>query len=89
MSRHELLSAFQQKRYDIIEGKVAVLHEQPETGHDKGDIVKVGNIKFTINYFTPTNAYKQTIAHGGVLKDGVYARVYYYEGKILRIDIKE
>lgn len=33
-----------------------------------------------------TNIHR-TIAHGGVLKEGIYARIYYFKGHILRIDI--
>jgi hypothetical protein len=32
-------------------------------------------------------AYRKTLADGGVLRSGVYARIYYHEGEILRVDI--
>src|SRR2546422_3130946 len=84
-----LISAYQQKQYQIVEGPVQILHQQPATGHTKGDIVAVNGEQFEVNYFYATPAYHNTLAHGGVLGSGVYARIYYYNGEILRIDIRK
>jgi hypothetical protein len=73
--------------YNVSEGMVTVLHEQAREGHDEGDIIRVGNDQFEINYFRYTPGYKRTIARGGVLRQGVYARVFHYKGTVLRIDI--
>ncbi len=75
--------------YTIVEGKVEVLHEQPEGGHDKGDIIVIDGVKFIINYFVLTPAYKTTIAHGGVLKKDAHVRVLHFDGKIIQIDLKK
>ena len=84
-----LISAYQQKQYQIVEGPVQILHQQPATGHTKGDIVAVNGEQFEVNYFYATPAYRNTLAHGGVLGAGVYARIYYFNGEILRIDIRK
>ena len=84
-----LVSTYRENKCDIIEGVVHVLHEQPHTGHTKGDIVRIGNVEFEVNAWRNTPAYSLTIAFGGVLKDGVFARVYHDEGKILRVDIRK
>ena len=84
-----LLDAYRDKRYEVVEGPVQVLHRQPSTGHTKGDIVEVNGKQFEVNYFYATPAYRNTLAHGGVLGAGVYARIYYYNGEILRIDIRK
>jgi len=83
-----LMSAYRQKQYQIVEGPVQILHQQPATGHSKGDIVAVNGQQFEVNYFYATPAYHNTLAHGGVLGAGVYARIYYYNGEIVRIDIR-
>ena len=83
----DLVDAYRHQRYAIAEGDVKVLHAQPRTGHTKGDIVRIGDAELQINYFHATPAYRDTIAHGGVLKDGTHARVYHYHGEILRIDV--
>lgn len=66
-----------------------MLHEQPATGHTKGDIISVNGKQFEVNYFYATPAYRNTIAHGGVLGSGVKARLYYHNGEILRVDIRK
>jgi hypothetical protein len=84
-----LVNAYQKKQYQFIEGQVQVLHQQPATGHTKGDVIAVNGEQFEVNYFYATPAYRNTIAYGGVLGAGVYARIYYFNGEILRVDIRK
>ena len=84
----KLMSAYRDKRYEIVEGPVQVLWQQPYTGHSKGDVIRVNGKEFVVNYFYATPAYHNTIAHKGVLTQGAYARLYYFEGEILRVDIR-
>jgi len=84
-----LVRAYRDGRYQVVEGQVQVLHEQPATGHTKGDIIRVNGKEFEVNYFYATPAYRNTLAHGGVLGSGVYARLYYYNGEIVRVDIRK
>jgi len=85
---NKLLNAYQQKQYQIVEGPVEVLHQQPKTGHTKGDVIRVNGKELEVNYFYATPAYHNTIAHKGALNAGTYARIYYYDGEILRVDIR-
>ena len=85
---NKLLSAYKEKRYEVVEGPVEVLHQQPASGHSKGDIIKVSGKQFEVNYFYATPAYHNTIAHKGALNAGTYARIYYYDGEILRVDVQ-
>jgi hypothetical protein len=82
---NSLVRAYRERQYQVAEGQVQVLHEQPVTGHRKGDIITVNGKQFEVNYFYVTSAYRSTLAHGGVLNSGVYARLYYYNGEILRV----
>lgn len=84
---NRLVSAYKRGEYEVAKGIVHVLHKQPAGGHDKGDIFRIGDDEFVINYFRFTPGYNLTIANGGVLKDGVYAKVYHQKGTIMRIDI--
>lgn len=86
---NKLVNVYQQKQYEIVEGPVQVLHQQPKTGHTKGDIVLVNGKEFEVNYFYATPAYHNTIAHKGALNAGTYARIYYHDGEILRVDIRQ
>ena len=77
---NRLVKANRYGQYEVVEGPVQVLHEQPATGHTKGDIITVNGKQFEVNYFYLTPAYRNTVAHGGVLASGVYARIYYHNG---------
>jgi len=84
-----LVSAYETKQYQVVEGEVRVLRQQPAHGHTSGDVVVVNGVRFEVNYFFATPAYRDTIAHGGALKPGVYARLYHADGAILRVDVRK
>jgi hypothetical protein len=86
---NNLVRAYRNGQYEVVEGQVQVLHEQPATGHTKGDIITVNGKQFEVNYFYLTPAYRNTLAHGGVLNAGVYTRIFYHNGEILRVDIRK
>ena len=86
---NDLVRAYRHGQYQVVEGQVQVLHEQPATGHTKGDVITVNGKQFEVNYFYLTPAYRSTVAHGGALASGVYARIYYRNGEILRVDIRK
>ena len=94
----ELTAIYQNKEYKIVEGIVNVLHLEPEGGHDTGDIIKIDGVEFELSCFSGAIfEYNKTIVYGGVLTEGTFARVFYYQtenpsrrGKIiLRIDLLE
>ena len=84
-----LADAYASGRYEVVEGNVAVLKEQPAHGHTSGDRIMVGGKPFEVDHFLATPAYHDTIAHGGVLKSGVYARLSHVDGKIVRVEIRK
>ncbi len=86
---NSLVRAYRDRQCQVVEGQVQVLHEQPATGHTKGDIITVNGKEFEVNYFYATPAYRNTVAHGGVLGSGVYVRLCYHNGEILRVDIRK
>ena len=45
--------------------------------------------EFEMNYFYATPGYHNTTAHHGALTQGTYARIYYYDGEILRVDVRK
>ena len=81
------LDIYHNGRSQIAEGIVHVSHEQPATGHAAGDKITVEDQTFEVNYFLVTPGYKQTISHGGVLREGVFARLHHYDGVILKVEI--
>jgi hypothetical protein len=82
-----LLDVHKNGEDQVAEGNVHVLREQPVNGHASGDKITVGDQTFEVNYFLITPGYNQTIAHGGVLREGVFARLHYYNGVILKVEI--
>jgi len=86
---NRLVNAYRDKQYEIVEGPVEVLHQQPKTGHSKGDVIRVNGKEFVVDYFYATPAYHNTIAHKGILNVGTYARIYYSDGEILRVDVRK
>jgi hypothetical protein len=73
---------------EVTEGTVHVTHMQPLHGHAAGDKIIVGDRQFEINYFLATPGYRQTIAHGGALREGVYARLHHYDGVIIKVEVR-
>jgi hypothetical protein len=89
-----LLNIYNNRQYKVVEGPVHVIHEQPASGHDDGDIVEVGGTRLEVDYFSGGPGYTDTIAYNGVLREGTYARIYYFYDSvlqavvILRIDLR-
>ena len=83
-----LLSIYRSGTSQVAEGVVHVSHEQPATGHTAGDKITVGDQKFEVDYFLVTPGYKQTISHAGALREGVFARIHYYDGVILKVEVE-
>jgi hypothetical protein len=83
-----LVDAYAQGRYQVVEGEVSVGHVQPRGGHSSGDAVTVGGRTFEVNHFLWTPAYRQTIAHGGVLRPGAHVRIAHVDGEIVRVELR-
>jgi hypothetical protein len=91
----EATTIYQNREYKIVEGIVSVLHMEPEGGHDSGDIIKINDVEFEFRCASDTFGYNKTIVYGGVLTEGTFARVFYYQEEdqssrgriILRIDL--
>ena len=85
-----LVSVYTSGDAETVEGTVHVLRTQPAGGHKPGDLVEIAGVQFVVDRFRQiTAAYTQTIAHGGVLSEGTHVRVWYWEGHILRVDVRK
>ena len=77
----------------ITEGVVHVSSMQPYwrplgKGHHPGDKITVGDQPFEVDYFHESLGYKRTIAHGGALGEGIYARLHHYNGRIVKVEVR-
>ena len=93
----KLKTIYDNQEYKVVEGIVHVIHLESESGHDSGDIIQINKVKFELSCYHPTLGYNKTIVFGGVLTEGRFARVFYYQSAdpssrgriILRIDLLE
>lgn len=84
---NRLVNIYHNGKSQVVEGIVHVSHQQPAHGHSSGDKITVGDQSFEVNYFLVTPGYNKTISHGGVLREGAFARLHYYEGIILKVEV--
>ncbi len=85
----QLLQIYNSQQYEVAEGNVHVIQRAVVREH--GDIINVGGVEFEIGRYSfpyGSYAYRDTITENGVLREGVYARIYYVDEAIIRIDIK-
>jgi hypothetical protein len=80
----------------VVEGTTHVRALQRLEGHSI-DRIEIGGIPFEVSHFELGPQYRDSIAYGGVLKEGVDARVWYCppmafssgtSGPIVRVDVK-
>jgi len=72
--------------YQILEGAVNVLYEQPKNGHAPGDLLEINGENLTLDFYDVSPGYNITISNGGLLINGRQVKLYVYDGIILRID---
>ncbi|GEA11130.1 hypothetical protein KUL49_15050 [Alteromonas sp. KUL49] len=75
--------------YDVSTGIVEVLRIQPQSGHAPGDLIRVGNKEFEIDYFVITPCYRKTISNGGALTAGKHVVLYSNADCILKIVLSD
>lgn len=86
---NQLVEAYQNGQYQLAEGVVNVLPVE-NRGRVDTDYLEIGGVQFRISELDHFG-YNTTIAQGGLLTQGTYARVYYLDNDsgriILRIDL--
>lgn len=81
------INALQTGQCQVVEGLVTVVHEQPYSGHDAGDRIRVNDVEFQFSAYDATLAYDRTISHGGHLTNGTLARLHHLNGHILKVEV--
>ncbi len=81
-----ITNIYENEQFEVTEGVIEVLFEQPHGGHAPGDKIKINNRTFEFSYFI-SNAlyYHNTIAHDGLLIDGKTVKLHNFKGKIYEI----
>lgn len=73
----EVLQDYNMGRYSIVEGTVQVFSMQSRQQRGPSDVIEVGETRFEIRQSDSDLGYQQSIAFGGILRHGVYVRLYY------------
>ena len=72
----------------VAEGVVSVLHIGARGGKDGGDRIAIGGVEFQYSYYDASKpGYRRIIRKGGRLTQGTKARVHYYDGALLKVEI--
>jgi hypothetical protein len=85
----ELVDLYQKDKFQITEGLVHVIRQQPYQGHAPGDLIEVSGNKFVIDQFTQSPCYTKTIAYDGILREATRVRIYSIQGQIVRLDYEQ
>jgi len=78
----EFRAALEEGTCQIAEGPVVVVRAS-----SKADQLQIGGTLLKVNHAVLGLSYRKTVAHGGVLRDGVQARVSYFRGQILKVEV--
>jgi hypothetical protein len=74
--------------FKTVEGIVSNFHPMPYEGHEE-ETFTVQGIRFSYSDYIATNAFNNTKSHGGPIDEGKAVKIDYYNGKILRLWIKQ
>jgi hypothetical protein len=77
-----------ENKYQVVEGYVENFNPMPYEGH-QSESFKVKGIKFEYSDYVSTYAFHNSKSHGGPIDEGKYVKIYYFEGKILRLWVKK
>ena len=94
IDRNKTKKIFENKDYQVVEGKIENFHPMPKEGHEN-ESFSVKNIFFEYSDFELIYGFNNTASHGGPLKEnGQEVRLSYItnkagENRILKIELKQ
>lgn len=80
-------SAYDRGAYSTVEGVVHDFKPMPYEGH-QDECFWVKNEKFCYSDYIVQPGFRQSASHGGPIREGLPVRIAYYEGQILRLDVR-
>jgi hypothetical protein len=86
VSHNNLSQALREGRCLITEGVVTEFNPMPLSGHGYESFIVSGK-KFQYSDYIISPGFRQTQAHGGTIRKGIYIRVYYLGNDIARLEI--
>lgn len=79
--------AYERGSYFTVEGVVQDFKPMPYEGH-QDECFRVRNQQFCYSDYVVQPGFRQSASHGGPIREGLPVRIAYYEGQILRLDIR-
>lgn len=61
----------------------------PPSTNAPGDLVKIGDKEFVLDFYSMGLGYQRTAVHGGVLTNGAYVRLHYLGNTIVKVEMRE
>ncbi|HTV49017.1 MAG TPA: hypothetical protein VMG59_11300 [Phycisphaerae bacterium] len=83
----QCINAYRNGNYAVVEGRVENFHPMPYEGHSD-ETFTVGNESFSYSDYDIQPGFNQAASHGGPIRDGLQVRIAYYDGQILRLEIR-
>jgi hypothetical protein len=78
--------AYQKGNYQTVEGVVYDFHPMPYEGH-QDECFSVQDQRFCYSDYEVAPGFHNAASHGGPIRSGLYVRIAYLDGRILRLDI--
>ncbi|WP_058185393.1 hypothetical protein [Terracidiphilus gabretensis] len=83
-----LASTYRSGGYSMVEGEVDDFKPMPYEGHTD-ECFSVSFKRFCYSDFDSTAGFHNSSSHGGPIKQGIYARVFYIGNTIVRLDVAD
>ena len=80
-------SVYERGGYSTVEGVVHDFTPMPYEGH-KDECFWVENQKFCYSDYVIQPGFRHSASHGGPIREGLPVRIAYYDGQILRLDVR-
>ncbi|HUJ93569.1 MAG TPA: hypothetical protein VLW46_01240 [Candidatus Bathyarchaeia archaeon] len=86
-SYRRLLQTYRTGRYLVVEGIVQDFHPMPYEGH-QNECFSVQREWFCYSDYAVQAGFNQSASHGGPIRQGLPVRIAYYDGEILRLEVR-
>lgn len=81
------IKAYKTGDYAVVEGNVENFHPMPYEGH-QSECFTVQEERFCYSDYLVQAGFNQSASHGGPIREGLPVRVAYYDGQILRLEVR-
>jgi hypothetical protein len=84
----QAIGAMRDNSAKIVEGPVTKFHPMPYSGH-ADESFDIQGVKFSFSDYDVRAGFNNTASHGGPIREGLRVRIWYLDGEILRLDVRD